>query len=237
MRIDNRTALVVGGCGTLGSVVADLLESKGARVVVADCSNGNNQQPFVHMDVADSESVAQAMKKVTALLDGRIDILVNAAGITSESPIVTMLDEVWEGALEVNLTGVMRTCRAVLPGMIERKWGRIINVSSQLGIKGAVDMAHYAAAKAGVIGFTKSLALEAAPHNVLANTIAPGPFFTPMLAGLSEAWKTRKMAELPLKRFGHAFEVAPTVLLLSHDPGGNLYVGQTLGPNSGDVMP
>lgn len=98
-------------------------------------------------------------------------------------------------------------------------------------------MSHYVAAKAGVIGFTKSLALEVAEYNVLVNAIAPGPVETAMVAGVTEEWKKAKMRELPLGRFGVVEEVAPTALLLASEPGGNLFVGQTLGPNSGDVMP
>ena len=98
-------------------------------------------------------------------------------------------------------------------------------------------MSHYAAAKAGVIAFTKSLALELSQYNVLVNAIAPGPFETAMVAGLTEEWKSAKMRELPLGRFGQPEEVAPTALFLASDPSGNLFVGQTLGPNSGDVMP
>ncbi|MEV0197015.1 SDR family oxidoreductase [Nonomuraea sp. NPDC050691] len=105
------------------------------------------------------------------------------------------------------------------------------------GVVHEVDVRDYAAAKAGVIGLTKSLALEVAEHNVLVNAIAPGPVETPMVAGITDAWKSAKRAELPLGRFGRPEEVAPTAVLLATDPGGNLYVGQTLGPNSGDVMP
>ncbi len=121
--------------------------------------------------------------------------------------------------------------------MLAQRWGRIINVASQLGIKGGAELTHYSAAKAGVIGFTKSLALEVAKDNVLVNAIAPGPIETPLVAGISSAWKTAKAAELPLGRFGLAEEVAPVAVLLGSEPGGNLFVGQTLGPNSGDVMP
>jgi 3-oxoacyl-[acyl-carrier protein] reductase len=121
--------------------------------------------------------------------------------------------------------------------MLERRWGRIINIASQLGIKGGHGLAHYAAAKAGVIGLTKSLALEVSARGVLVNAIAPGPIDTPMVEGITEDWKAAKRAELPLGRFGRPEEVAPTAVLLASDPGGNLYVGQTLGPNSGDVMP
>lgn len=121
--------------------------------------------------------------------------------------------------------------------MRHQKWGRIINISSQLGIKGGIGLSHYSAAKAGVIGLTKSLALELAPDNVLVNSIAPGPIETPLVDGISESWKAAKRAELPLGRFGRPEEVAPAAILLASDPGGNLFVGQTLGPNSGDVMP
>lgn len=110
-------------------------------------------------------------------------------------------------------------------------------LASQLGIKGGVGLAHYSAAKAGVIGFTKAVALEVAADNVLVNAIAPGPIDTPMVEGITEDWKAAKRAELPLGRFGVPEEVAPSAVLLASDPGGNLYVGQTLGPNSGDVMP
>jgi 3-oxoacyl-[acyl-carrier protein] reductase len=148
-----------------------------------------------------------------------------------------MTPEMWNQTLAVDLTGVFYVCRHVLAGMIEQRWGRIINIASQLGIKGAPSMSHYVAAKAGVIGFTKSLALEVAEHNVLVNAIAPGPVETDMVAGVTDEWKKAKMRELPLGRFGVVAEVAPSALLLASEPGGNLFVGQTLGPNSGDVMP
>jgi 3-oxoacyl-[acyl-carrier protein] reductase len=121
--------------------------------------------------------------------------------------------------------------------MLERGGGRIINIASQLGIKGGTGLTHYVAAKAGVIGMTKAMALELAEHNILVNAIAPGPIVTPLIEGLSEEWKAAKQAELPIGRFGQAHEVAPTALLLASSPAGDLYTGQTLGPNSGDVMP
>jgi 3-oxoacyl-[acyl-carrier protein] reductase len=143
----------------------------------------------------------------------------------------------WDDMLRVDLRSVFLCSRRALPSMTAQRWGRIINVASQLGIKGGAELTHYSAAKAGVIGFTKSLALEAAPDNVLVNAIAPGPVETPLVDGISAAWKEAKSKELPLRRFGRAEEVAPTAVLLASDPGGNLFVGQTLGPNSGDVMP
>lgn len=223
----------------MGAEVVSLLRAAGAVVVVADLEPYVSalDGPAVAMDVTSTQSVNEGVVSAQRLLGTTIDILVNSAGISGECTFIEMSDEAWSRSIDINLTGAMRTCRAVLPGMIEQRWGRIINVASQLGIKGAVDMSHYVAGKAGLIGFTKALAQEVAPSNVLVNAIAPGPFYTKMLAGASDEWKARKMSELPLMRFGVPAEVAPTVLLLASDPGGNLYVGQTLGPNSGDVMP
>ena len=143
----------------------------------------------------------------------------------------------WQQTVDVDLTGVFLMCRHVVPGMVSRGHGRVINIASQLGIKGGTSLTHYSAAKAGVIALTKSLALEVSRDGVLVNAIAPGPIETPLVDGISEDWKRAKRAELPLGRFGTPAEVAPTAVLLASSPGGDLYVGQTLGPNSGDVMP
>jgi 3-oxoacyl-[acyl-carrier protein] reductase len=190
----------------------------------------------VVVDVTDEEAVKRAVEQAEQKL-GRIDILVNAHGKLTESPLADMSLSMWNDTLQVDLTSLFLTCRAVLPAMVERRDGRIINIASQLGIKGGTGMAHYAAAKAGVIAMTKSLALEVSQYGVLVNAVAPGPIETPLLSGITEDWRRHKQAELPLGRFGQAEEVAPTVVLLASQPGGNLYVGQTLGPNSGDVMP
>jgi 3-oxoacyl-[acyl-carrier protein] reductase len=186
--------------------------------------------------VTDEDSVARAVASATELI-GPLDVLVNSAGVLTEAPLLDMDLATWSQTLAVDLTGVFLGCRAVLPGMLDRGSGRIINIASQLAIKGGRGLAHYSAAKAGVIGLTKSLALEVSGRGVLVNAIAPGPIDTPLVAGITEDWKAAKRAELPLGRFGRPEEVAPTAVLLASDPGGNLYVGQTLGPNSGDVMP
>jgi 3-oxoacyl-[acyl-carrier protein] reductase len=168
---------------------------------------------------------------------GDIDVLVNAAGILTQAPLVEMSLAQWQQTIDVDLTGVFLMCRHVVPGMVHRGTGRVINIASQLAIKGGESLTHYSAAKAGVIGLTKALALEVSRSGVLVNAIAPGPIETPLVEGISEDWKTAKRAELPLGRFGRPEEVAPTAVLLASSPGGDLYVGQTLGPNSGDVMP
>jgi 3-oxoacyl-[acyl-carrier protein] reductase len=242
--LSGRVGLVVGGAGGIGAAIAEAFCAEGATVVIADRSLPAAQERAatvgaagaVEMDVTSPASVDAAVAEVLEG-HGRIDVLVNSAGILTEAPLVEMSPEQWQQTLDIDLTGVFLTCRAVVPQMVRRGEGRVINIASQLGIKGGRGLTHYSAAKAGVIGLTKALALEVAEHGVLVNAIAPGPIHTPMVEGITEEWKKAKQAELPLGRFGTPDEVAPTAVLLASSPGGSLYVGQTLGPNSGDVMP
>lgn len=222
-----RRVLVVGGGSGIGAAIAEAFRAEDSAVVTADLRGAD-----LHVDVTDEASAA-AMAEAA----GPIDVLVNSAGILTQARLVDMSLAQWRQTIDVDLTGVFLSCRYVVPGMVARGWGRVINIASQLGLKGGVDLTHYSAAKAGVIGLTKSLALEVARAGVLVNAIAPGPIETPLVEGITEDWKVAKQAELPLGRFGVPAEVAPTAVLLASDPGGNLYVGQTLGPNSGDVMP
>ena len=242
--LTDRVALVVGGAGGIGAAIAEAFCVEGATVVVADRSAKAAQETAqavgaagsVALDVTAQASVDAAVQEVLAA-HGRIDILVNSAGILTEAPLVEMSLEQWQQTIDIDLTGIFLACRAVVPHMVARGQGRVINIASQLGIKGGRGLTHYSAAKAGVLGLTKALALEVAEHGVLVNAIAPGPVHTALLAGITEEWKAAKQQELPLGRFGVPKEIAPTAVLLASDPGGNLYVGQTLGPNSGDVMP
>ena len=241
--LSGRCALVVGGAGGIGGGIAKAFLSEDASVVIADFDETITSQRAaeigshgVSIDVTKDASVRVAVAQATKLM-GRIDILVNSAGIATQSSVVDMSLELWNETIAVDLSGVFLVTHHVLPQMLERSDGRIINSASQLGIKGGASLSHYSAAKAGVIAFTKSLALEVSAHGVLVNAIAPGPIYTQMVAGIDEEWKAAKAKELPLGRFGEGEEVAPTAVLLASSPGGNLYVGQTLGPNSGDVMP
>jgi 3-oxoacyl-[acyl-carrier protein] reductase len=242
--LTDRVALVVGGAGGIGAAIAEAFRVEGATVVVADRSAEAAQEAAkavgaagsVALDVTVQVSVDAAVQEVLAA-HGRIDILVNSAGILTEAPLIEMSLEQWQQTIDIDLTGIFLACRAVVPHMVARGQGRVINIASQLGIKGGRGLTHYSAAKAGVLGLTKALALEVAEHGVLVNAIAPGPVHTALLAGITEEWKAAKQQELPLGRFGVPKEIAPTAVLLASDPGGNLYVGQTLGPNSGDVMP
>ena len=231
--VGGRGVVVTGGSSGIGRAIAEAFEANGDRVIVLDRSGAGAE--VITVDVSQEESVHAAFAEARERL-GTIDVLVNSAGLLTESPMQEMTLEMWNETLSVDLTGVFLCCREVVGEMREQKWGRIINIASQLAIKGGVGLSHYAAAKAGVVAFTKSLALEVASDNVLVNSIAPGPIETPLVAGISEDWKMAKRLELPLGRFGVVQEVAPTALLLASEPGGNLYVGQTLGPNSGDVM-
>ena len=230
---EGRAVVVTGGASGIGKAIAEAFTANGDRVAVLDRSGAAGS---IAVDVSDEASVKAAFAAARSQL-GSIDILVNSAGLLTESPLEDMTLAMWNETIAVDLTGVFLCCREVVGEMRQQKWGRIINIASQLAIKGGTGLSHYSAAKAGVVGLTKALALEAAADNVLVNSIAPGPIETPLVDGISEEWKAAKRAGLPLLRFGVAAEVAPTALLLASDPGGNLYVGQTLGPNSGDVMP
>ncbi|WDF33967.1 SDR family NAD(P)-dependent oxidoreductase [Arthrobacter agilis] len=228
-----RTVVVTGGASGIGAAIAEGFRAQGDSVVVLDRAPGPG---VIAVDVADETSVRTAFAAVRERV-GTVDVLINSAGLLTESRLEDMSLEVWNETLAVDLTGVFLCCREVVGPMRHQRWGRIITIASQLGIKGGVGLTHYTAAKAGAIGMSKALALEVSPDNVLVNCIAPGPIETPLVDGISEDWKAAKRAELPLGRFGVPAEVAPTALLLASDPGGNLFVGQTLGPNSGDVMP
>ena len=230
---NGRGVVVTGGSSGIGKAIADAFLANGDRVAVLDRAAGDGT---IRVDVADEASVRAAFAEARDRLGG-IDVLVNSAGLLTESPLEDMSLAMWNETLTVDLTGVFLCCREVVGEMRQRKWGRIINIASQLAIKGGVGLTHYSAAKAGVVGLSKALALETAADNVLVNCIAPGPIETPLVEGISESWKAAKRAELPLRRFGTPAEVAPAAVLLASDPGGNLFVGQTLGPNSGDVMP
>ncbi len=244
MTLVGRTALVTGGASGIGRAIVQAFVAEGAQVVVLDrdadraraTAAEDGAAGGVGADVADEEQVVAAVAAARELL-GRIDVLVNSAGLLTQSPLVDMPLAQWRETIDVDLTGVFLLCRAVVPEMVARGDGRVINIASQLALKGGASLTHYSAAKAGVLGLTKSLALEVSASGVLVNAIAPGPVQTPLVDGISEDWKSAKRRELPLGRFGRPEEVAPTAVLLASSPGGDLYVGQTLGPNSGDVMP
>jgi 3-oxoacyl-[acyl-carrier protein] reductase len=246
-RLKDRIALITGASSGIGKGIAIAFAREGANIVVADKSGEKQaadvlagireqgrQSLFVQTDVSDERSVKRMAEAAIAKF-GRVDILVNNAGIFTESLIENLSVEDWDRVVDTNLRGTFLCTRALIGQMLERRDGRIINIASQLGQIGGKSVGHYVASKSGVIGFTKSLAREVATRGVLVNAIAPGPIETPLLESETEAWRSAKLAELPIGRFGRVDEVTPTALLLACAEG-SYYVGQTLGPNGGDVM-
>ena len=245
-KLKGKVALVTGGLGGIGRAIVSVLAAEGADVGIVD-KNAEGAQSvakeveslgvrtsFAQADVSDQAQGTAAFSSVTKTL-GEVDILCNNAGIGTSSPFTNMSVEMWDEMIRVNLRSIFLCTRLVLPAMRRKRWGRIINTASQLGMKGSPDLVHYCAAKAGVIGFTRALAHEVARDGITVNAIAPGPIETQMLAGLSQAWREAKLAELPIARFGRVEEVAHTVVLLASDAGG-YYVGATMNVNGGDYM-
>ena len=210
------------------------LKAEAAEAVVREARDLGRRALAVAADVSDEAQVRQAMERIFREL-GEPDILVNNAGIDTTSIVEEMPTAMWDDMIRINLKSVFLCTRAVLPAMRRKGYGRIVNISSQLAHKGGAEMAHYAAAKAGILGFTRSLSYEIAKDNITVNAICPGPLDTELYQQLPEDWKRRKMTELIVGRPGKVEEIAPTALLLASEDGG-FYVGATLNPNGGDIM-
>jgi 3-oxoacyl-[acyl-carrier protein] reductase len=242
----SRVALVTGAGSGIGRAIAEKLGKEGERVVVNDLRGETASEVVAGIkesggeaaaapgDVSDPEAVRQIVAAAREAY-GSPEILVNNAGFLQQKRFVDLTVEDFDRMIAVHLRGAFLCTRAVLPEMLSRGSGIVVNVASQLGQIGGVELCHYSSAKAGIIGLTKSLAREVSAQGVRVNAVAPGPINTELVLGLSEGWRRAKAAELPLGRFGEPHEVAETVAFLVSD-GAALYVGQTLGPNSGDVM-
>ena len=245
-RLAGHRAVVTGAGTGIGCAVALRLAAEGARVVVNDLDGGRAEATAARVveaggearavvgDVSAPDDVERAFVACEATW-GPCTLAVNNAGIVQQVRLAEMTVEDFDRMVAVHLRGCFLGCRRAIGPMLEAGRGVIVNVASQLGQIGGVELAHYAAAKAGIIGLTKSLAREVSAAGVRVNAVAPGPIETDLVLALSEGWRRAKASELPLGRFGRPEEVAATVAFLAADDAA-LYVGQTLGPNSGDVM-
>ena len=241
--LDGKGALVTGASGGLGKAIATALYNSGAKIALS----GTRMDPLeqlaaelgerafvVPANLSDPESVA-ALPKAAEQALGQVDILVNNAGITRDNIALRMKDDEWDDVMQVNLKAAFKLSQGLMRGMMKRRWGRMINITSIVGVTGNPGQANYAASKAGMIGMTKSLAQELASRNITVNCIAPGFIESPMTDGLSDDQKNNLLANVPMKRLGIADEIAAGALYLASAEAAYV-TGQTLHINGGMAM-
>jgi 3-oxoacyl-[acyl-carrier protein] reductase len=241
-----RTALVTGASRGIGKACAQALAAAGYKLVLAaraldkleetaQLTRASGSETFVvEMDLANSDSITAAISKASKEF-GRIDILVNNAGVTKDGLAVRMKKADWENVINTNLSGSFYVTQQVIQGMMRERWGRIVNISSVVGEKGNPGQANYVASKAGLIGLTKSLAIELGSRNITVNAVAPGFIGTEMTHGLPAELKQRMIEETPLRRMGTPEDVAAAVKFLVSDEA-SFITGHVLDVNGGIYM-
>ena len=243
--LKGKSALVTGASGGIGSAVTRALHNQGAELII----NGTRSSELeklaaelgdkVHVlqsDLADANSIGHLAEEAEKISDNGIDILVNNAGITRDNLLVRLSDQDLMDVINLNLIAGFHLTRKIIRGMMKRKWGRVIGISSVVGITGNAGQTNYAAAKAGMIGFSKALALEVASRGITVNNIAPGFIKTPMTKDLSEEQVTRLQASVPIGRLGEVEDVAAAVVYLASLEA-SYVTGATLNVNGGMAMP
>jgi 3-oxoacyl-[acyl-carrier protein] reductase len=242
-RLDGKTALVTGASGGIGAAIAHTLHAQGATVVLSgtrqavldDLAATLGERAFVCAADLGVPDAADALVAAAEQAAGPLAILVNNAGMTRDMLALRMRDEDWQTVLDVDLSAPFRLCRAALRGMLRRRTGRIIGISSIVGATGNAGQANYAAAKAGLVGMTKALAQEVASRGVTVNIVAPGFIETPMTDRLGEAQRTKLAGAIPLGRLGQPADVAAAVAYLASEEAGWV-TGATLHVNGGMAM-
>jgi len=242
--LTGKAALVTGASGGIGGAIARALHGQGAIVTLSgtraealDRLKGElgERAHVVAARMDDAADIDRLAKEAEAAMGGKLDILVNNAGITRDNISMRMKDEEWEKVLQVNLTGTFRLIRATMRGMMKRRFGRVINITSVVGVTGNPGQANYAAAKAGLIGMSKSLAQELASRSITVNCLAPGFIATPMTDGLTDDQKKGILGRVPADRLGTPEEIAAGVVYLASDEAAYV-TGQTLHINGGMAM-
>ena len=241
--LNGKTALITGASGGIGAAIAKALHAAGATIAISGTRIEKLEElksqigENVHVlpcNLSSAEDVEKLIPAAEAALGG-LDILVNNAGITKDGLAMRMKDEDWQSVIDVNLTSNFRLCRAAMRGMMKKRAGRIVNITSIVGVTGNPGQANYVASKAGVIGLTKSLAQELATRGVTVNCIAPGFIATPMTDILNEKQKEAILSRIPAGRMGGPDDIAAAVLYLASDEAGYV-TGQTLHVNGGMAM-
>ena len=239
-------AIVTGAGSGIGRAIAARLAAEGAAVIANDLSGAAAQATAAALagagrrvsPVQGDVSLPEDVERLFAACEqafGACSLLVNNAGIVQQAPFEALTIADWDRMIAVHLRATFLCARRAIGAMLAAKDGVIVNIASQLGQLGGIELCHYSAAKAGIIGLTKALAREVSARGVRVNAVAPGPINTELVRRLSPDWRAAKAAQLPLGQFGEPEDVADTVAFLA-SPAARLYVGQTLGPNSGDVM-